>query len=198
MYIKREMPDFTEFAVQYRQPWRLLSRPALIAWLVFYALFLIYAWGGRGCFLMIDNVNLIVHEAGHLLFSYLGHTLMIWGGTILQLFVPLALAAYFAYLRQPAATAFCGLFFFENFLYISVYMADARAQALPLVTVGDSDYVEHDGSDIFSSLGVLQHDLGIAAVVGFLGWLGMIATMGWLAWRASRSARAISTRAARA
>ena len=192
------MPDFTEFAVQYRQPWRPLSRPALIAWLVFYALFLIYAWGGRGGFLMIDNVNLIVHEAGHLLFSYLGYTLMIWGGTILQLFVPLALAAYFAYLRQPAATAFCGFFFFENFLYISVYMADARAQALPLVTVGDSDYVEHDWNYIFSSLGVLQHDLGIAAVVGFLGWLGMIATMGWLAWRAFHSSRVISTRAARA
>src|SRR5438552_9286773 len=192
------MPNFDDFFEHYRQPWRPLSRAALIAWLTFYSLLLIYAWSGGGGFLLIDNVNLIVHEAGHLLFSYLGHTLMICGGTILQLFVPLALAAYFAYLRQPAATAFCGFFFFENFLYISVYMADARAQALPLVTVGDSDYVEHDWNYIFSSLVVLQHDLGIAAVVGFLGWLGMIATMGWLAWRASRSARAISTRAARA
>src|SRR5438445_6745356 len=191
------MPNFDDFFEHYRQPWRSFSRPALVAWLVFDALFLIYAWSGRGGFLMIDNVNLIVHEAGHLLFSYLGHTLMIWGGTILQLFVPLALAAYFAWLRQPAATAFCGFFFFENFLYISVYMADARAQALPLVTVGDSDYVEHDWNHIFSSLGVLQHDLGIAAAVGFLGWLGMLATMGWLVWRASRS-RAISTSAARA
>ena len=191
------MPDFTEFAAHYRQPWRPLSRPALIAWLVFYLLFLLYAWDARGGFLIIDNANLIVHEAGHLLFSYLGYTLMIWGGTILQLFVPLALAAYFAYLRQPAATAFCGFFFFENFLYISVYMADARAQALPLVTVGDSDYVEHDWNYIFSSLGVLQHDLGIAAVVGFLGWTGMIATMGWLAWRAQQSNQQTRAAAAR-
>ena len=188
--------EFDEFREHYRQPWRPLSRAALIAWLTFYSLFLIYAWSGRGGFLLIDNVNLIVHEGGHLLFSYLGYTLMIWGGTILQLFVPLALAAYFAYLRQPAATAFCGFFFFENFLYISVYMADARAQALPLVTVGDSDYVEHDWSYIFSSLGLLQHDLGIAAAVGFLGWLGMLATMGWLIWRAQQSHQ--QTRAAAA
>jgi len=189
--------EFDEFREHYRQPWRPLSRPALIAWLVFYLLFLLYAWDARGGFLIIDNANLIVHEAGHLLFSYLGYTLMIWGGTILQLFVPLALAAYFAYLRQPAATAFCGFFFFENFLYISVYMADARAQALPLVTVGDSDYVEHDWNYIFSSLGLLQHDLGIAAVMGFVGWLGMIATMCWLAWRAQQSNRQTRAAAAR-
>src|SRR5205085_12619971 len=106
------------------------------------------------------------------------------------------LAAYFAYLRQPAAAAICSFFFFENFLYISVYMADARAQALPLLTVGDSDYVEHDRNHIFSSLGVLQHDLGIAAALGLLGWLGMLAAMGWLAWRAQQSNQ--QTRAAAA
>jgi len=76
-------------------------------------------------------------------------------------------------------------------------MADARAQALPLVTVGDSDYVEHDWNYIFSSLGVLQHDLGIAAVVRFLGWTGMIATMGWLAWRAQQSNQQTRAAAAR-
>jgi len=178
------LPEALEdFLEHFRRPWRPLSRIALIAWLVFYALFLVYAWSSGPGFLFIDNANLIVHEAGHLLFSYLGETLMIWGGTILQLFVPLALAAYFAWLRQAAATAFCTFFFFENFLYIGVYMADARAMALTLVTVGDTDYVEHDWNYIFSSLGVLEHDLGIAAFVRFLGWLGMLGTMAWLAWQ---------------
>ena len=51
---------------------------------------------------------------------------------------------------------------------------------LPLVTAGDSDYVEHDWHTIFSSLGVLQYDTKIAAVVSFLGWCGMLATVGVL------------------
>jgi hypothetical protein len=182
-----EVPSsLSGFLDSFREPWQRISPVAVIGWTVFYVLFLLYALFDRSGFLFIDNANLIVHEAGHLLFSYFGQTLMIWGGTILELFVPFALAVYFAYQRQPAATAFCAFFFFENFLYIATYMADARAQQLPLVTVGGSDYVEHDWSYIFSSLGLLQHDTQIAAFVRALGWLGMPATVGWLGWRWKR------------
>ena len=177
----------TDFFDSFREPWKPLSAIALVAWLVCYLSFLLYAVLDRSGYLFIDSANLIVHEAGHLLFSYLGETLMIWGGTIFELFVPFALAVSFAWRRQPAGTAFCAFFFFENFLYIGTYMADARAQQLPLVTVGDSDYVEHDWFHIFSSLGLLQHDTQIAAFVRFLGWLGMMATIAWLAWRWKQS-----------
>ena len=177
----------SDFLSSFREPWQSISAPALIAWLVFYFLFLLYALLDHSGFLFIDNANLIVHEAGHLLFSYLGETLMILGGTIFELFVPFALAVYFAWRRQPPATAFCAFFFFENFLYIATYMADARAQELPLVTVGDSDYVEHDWFHIFSSVGLLQHDTQIAAFVRASGWLGMLAIVGWLVWRWKQS-----------
>jgi hypothetical protein len=65
-------------------------------------------------------------------------------------------------------------------------MADARAMALPLVTTGDTDYVEHDWNTIFTSLGVLQYDTAIAAVVRFLGWCGMIGLVVWLTWQSTR------------
>jgi hypothetical protein len=65
-------------------------------------------------------------------------------------------------------------------------MADARVQELPLVTTGDSDFVEHDFYAIFSSLGVLNHDTQIADVVRLLGWSGMLGTVLWLATRALR------------
>jgi hypothetical protein len=172
----------TDFLDPLREPWRPVPTAAFVAWLIFYSLFLLYALLDRSGFLFIDNANLVVHEAGHLLFSYFGQMLMILGGTIFELFVPFALAISFAYRRQPAGTAFCAFFFFENFLYIATYMADARAQELPLVTVGDSDYVEHDWFHIFSSMGWLQHDTQIAAFVRILGWLGMLATVAWLAW----------------
>ena len=113
---------------------------------------------------------------------------------ILQWLVPLLLAAYFFSQRQTAAFAFCSFFFFENWLYTATYMADARAMVLPLVTAGDSDYIEHDWHTIFSSLGVLQYDTKIAAVVSFLGWCGMMGMVVWLVRRSLKdSVTAIPT-----
>jgi hypothetical protein len=163
--------------------WKPVSRPALAAWLAFYGLFLVYALGNRSGFLFIDQVNLVVHEAGHLLFGWFGSTLGLWGGTLFELIVPAALAVYFIARRQATGAAFSAFFFFENFLYISTYMADARAQVLPLVTVGDPERGEHDWFRIFSQLGLLQHDREIAGAVRTLGWLGMVGTVLWLASR---------------
>jgi hypothetical protein len=163
------------------EPWKPISRPALVAWLIFYLGFLGYAFSAHGGFLFIDNANLVVHEGGHNLFSWFGHTLMLWGGTLLQWLVPFLLALYFFTERQTAGFVFCLFFFFENWLYTATYMADARAQVLPLVTTGDPDFVEHDFFAIFSSLGVLNHDTQIAAVVRLLGWCGMLSVVAWMA-----------------
>ncbi|HVO79821.1 MAG TPA: hypothetical protein VMT28_03770 [Terriglobales bacterium] len=164
------------------QDWQTVPRWAVAAWVGFYVLFLIYAFSMHGAFLFIDFANLIVHEGGHLLFGWFGQTIGIWGGTILQWSVPLLLAAYFFSQRHATAFAFCLFFFFENWLYTATYMADARAMALPLVTAGDSTFVEHDWHTIFSSLGVLQYDTTIAAIVRLLGWCGMLGTVAWLGW----------------
>lgn len=165
------------------EPWKPISRPALFEWLVFYTAFLAYAISARGPGLFIDNANLVVHEGGHNLFGWFGPTLGLWGGTLLQWLVPFLLAAYFFAERQIGGFVFCLFFFFENWLYTATYMADARAQELPLVTTGDPDFVEHDFHAIFSSLGVLQYDTKIAAVVRVLGWCGMIGCVVWLAMR---------------
>ncbi len=166
-----------------REDWRPVSRWAVLAWLVFYVLFMIYAVKSHGGYLFIDSANLVVHEGGHLLFGWFGATLGLWGGTILQWLAPLLLAAYFFCERQPAAFVFCIFFFFENWLYTATYMADARAMVLPLVTTGDSDYIEHDWNTIFTSLGLLAYDTRIAAAVRFVGWCGMLGSVAWLAAR---------------
>ena len=160
--------------------WDPVSRTRLILWLLFYGAFLVYAARNFGQFLFIDCANLVVHEGGHLLFGWFGSTLGLWGGTLLQWLVPLLLATYFFTLRQTAAFVFCAFFFFENWLYTAGYMADARAMQLPLVTVGDPELAEHDWHAIFTSLGCLQYDTAIAAVVRLLGWCGMLAAVALL------------------
>jgi hypothetical protein len=165
------------------RPWKPVSRPEIVAWLVFYVGFLVYAFRAHGEGLFIDAANMVVHEGGHNLFRWFGPTLCLWGGTILQWMVPFLLAIYFFSHRQIAGFVFSAFFFFENWLYTATYMADARAMDLPLVTTGDPDFAEHDFHAIFSSLGVLNHDTQIAAVVRTLGWMGMLAVVAWLAFR---------------
>ena len=165
------------------EDWKPVWPWAMWTWVAFYALFMAYALREGGGVLFVDCANLVVHEGGHLLFGWLGPTLGIWGGAILQWAVPLLLAGYFLCERQLAGTAFCLFFFFENWLYTATYMADARAMSLPLVTVGDPDFGKHDWNTIFSSLGVLQYDTTIAGVVRVLGWCGMVGVVVWFGWR---------------
>jgi hypothetical protein len=173
------------FLKDYFGEWKPISRYAGIGWLCFYLLFLIYAAADRTGFLFLDYVNLIIHEGGHFSFSWFGYTITILGGTLAELIVPLLCAAYFFWQREISGFAFCAFWFFENFPYIGTYMADARAQDLPLVGSGD-----HDWGILFGQWGLLMQDQRIGGATRALGWMGMVAVVGWLAWRTYQSARA--------
>lgn len=160
-----------------------MPRAAFVAWIMFYVLFLYQVGRGSGILLLMDGVFVPIHEGGHLLFRSAGEFISVAGGTFLQLFVPFALAVYFFFRRQAQGVAFCLFFFFEQLLPIATYMADARAQDLPLLTVGDAEYVLHDWNYLFGKLGVLEHDTQIASAVRMIGWLGMIGIVIWLIWR---------------
>jgi hypothetical protein len=164
--------------------WKPISRLGAGAWLVLYVLFLFYAWFNAPNFLFPDFVNLMIHEAGHPLFSFFGNTLMLLGGTLLELIVPAACAIYFFFQRQPYGVAFSSFWFFENFLYIGTYMADARMDSLPLVGSETSDWLL-----LFGQWDLLLYDQKIGHTFRFLGWLGMLATIVWLVYRTYRSAQ---------
>jgi hypothetical protein len=166
--------------------WKPVPRAIMIVACAFYLLFLIQEARGSGPFLMIDLVFIPIHEGGHLLFRFCGEFLAVAGGTLLQLGVPFVLATYFVFQRHVQGAAFCVFFFFEQFLPVATYMADARAQQLPLLTVGDADFVIHDWNYLFGKLGMLQHDTQIAMAVRVLGWIGMLATTGWMVYRSLR------------
>lgn len=178
------------------QPWEPVSRTSAIGWLAFYSLFLIYALTHENGFWPIDTINLIAHEAGHALFSWFGETASLYGGTLLQFFVPLALACYFWLRRKTTAVVFTLFWAFENCLYTGTYMADARAQVLPLVTVGDPEAGGHDWFVIFSRWGLLRYDVAIGTASRIIGWLGMLAALGGLVYRHRQSTKWSSGRGA--
>lgn len=148
--------------------WKPLSRGTIIAWLIVYSVFLLYAALDHSGFLFVDYVNLIIHEGGHFFFSWFGYTITILGGTLGELLVPFLCALYFFWHRELPGFLFSLFWFFENFLYIGVYMADARAEALPLVGAG-----EHDWAILFARWNLLLQDQKIGSITRLLGWTGM-------------------------
>jgi hypothetical protein len=169
------------------QAWQPVPRAGFLLASAFYGLFLLELARGSSVAESIDLVFVPIHEGGHLLFRFFGEFLAVSGGTLLQLGVPVMLASYFVLHRHVQGAAFCMFFFFEQFLPIATYMADARAQELPLLTVGEGDDVIHDWNYLFTKFGVLDHDTQIAQAMRAVGWIGMLATVGWMAWQSWQS-----------
>ncbi len=132
---------------------------------------------------VLDHTNLAFHEAGHVFFGVLGPTLGLYGGTLGQLVFPAAVTASFLHKGAPLSAAFALLWLFQNILNIARYVADARAQQLPLVGNGD-----HDWFNILSRWGALPADTALARLLSILAWLGMLATVLWtgIAWYRDR------------
>ena len=122
----------------------------------------------------IDNINLPVHETGHLMFAAFGDTLQLLGGTLLQLLLPLAFAAYFTMQRDEHAASVGIWWVGQNFVNISTYMSDAQPMSLPLAGGGD-----HDWNILFSEWGVLTHASQYAQLAHGFGFLVMLVATVW-------------------
>lgn len=168
------------------EPWEPVGTPALLAASAGFALLLAAAATSTdGWIPLLDGANLLFHEAGHPLFGLLGwEALGILGGTLMQLLVPLLVGTAFWRKRQTVGFAVALVWTGENALNIARYMADARAQVLPLVGGG-----EHDWALLFGRWGCLARDTEIAAAVRAAGWLMMLCAWAWLGWRWRRDRR---------
>lgn len=163
--------------------WKPLSRPVWIVYLVVSLLFVLYAALNNNNFLFLDYVNLPFHEFGHLLFCFFGEFVCLLGGTITQVLIPACLCVLFVTRGDIGGTAFCGLWTGESLINVSVYIADARRMALPLVGGG-----EHDWNGILGTLHLLAHDTTIAIIVKLFGWLVIAVAVLWLAYMGLRDA----------
>jgi hypothetical protein len=98
----------------------------------------------------LDGVNLAFHEAGHLFLSFGGQTLHVLGGTLGQIFFPVACAVHFLRSDRPFEAALMGVWGAESLMNVARYLGDAQAQALPLV----GGHV-HDWNWLLSRAGIL-------------------------------------------
>ena len=166
------------------EPWARVTPLVLIVSLLFFGLFLYELVHDMEMPHLVDNAFMQIHTGGHTLLRVFGLTAAVAGGTFLQLFVPFAFGLYFVLQRQPLYVALCLFFFFEQFLPIARYMADAQAQQLPWMSIGRYESLIHDWNYLFTQLGVLSYDTMIADIIRSIGCLGMIGVVFWFLWRA--------------
>ena len=175
---KRPVPEHTSVAVTAdagdvaSRAWLFRAR---IGGIVLVALYALRRLANAEHWDLLDDLNLAVHEAGHLVFAPFGEMPGTLGGSLFQVLVPLAFVLYFARTRQRYAAAITLAWVGASLLNVSRYIGDARAQELPLL--GGENSV-HDWWWILIEWDLLERDLGIARVVhaaGALAFVGAVA-----------------------
>jgi hypothetical protein len=137
---------------------------------------------------IFSGITLGVHELGHLLFAPLGHWLGVAGGIIAQVAAPLAVAYGFLRQRDYYAIAVAGAWEGMSLANLATYVADARAQELPLVSPVSGD-PEHDWHYLLSSVGMLRHDTLLAGCVRLAACAALVGSVAFGVWLCVKMAR---------
>ncbi|HSN03521.1 MAG TPA: hypothetical protein VLS44_00955 [Nitrospira sp.] len=129
-------------------------------------------------------INLPFHEAGHLIFSPFGRFMMILGGSLGQVLMPLVcLGTFLLKTRDPFGGSVALWWTAESLMDVAPYINDARAMDLILlggVTGKETD--GHDWNNLLTMLGLLEWDHRLAHLVYSTGILLMLGSFVWGGW----------------
>jgi len=112
------------------------------------------------------GITLGVHELGHIVFAPFGRVVEAAGGSIAQVLAPLIVMWLMRRQRDWFGIAVGATWLAYSLANLATYIADARAQALPLV--GLTDQPEHDWNFLLGHFGVLGADQSLARVARLL------------------------------
>jgi hypothetical protein len=173
-----------------------LALAAVLAWL---------AWNAfrdpDGGVPLLSDIDLAIHEFGHMLFMpfgipFLGTTMMILAGSLTQVAFPLIFVGYFLRRREDGqrrdmfAAMVCLWWSAINLLSVAIYCADSRAGKLLLLdglTGQESD--GHDWNNLLTRWGLLEHDTAIARWMRAIAALVCVGSIVVAFWSAQHPAR---------
>ena len=129
----------------------------------------------------MHRINLVFHEAGHVLFIPFGDFMSVLGGSLGQLIMPLVVTLVFLIRYMNAFAASVGLWWFaQSLMDLAPYIGDARRGELVLLggVTGMDAPGYHDWSNLLSRMGKLSEDRLYAARVDMFGealmWVAIV------------------------
>ncbi|HSB68596.1 MAG TPA: hypothetical protein VLT62_04570 [Candidatus Methylomirabilis sp.] len=114
----------------------------------------------------LDRVDLVFHEAGHAIFGLFGEFIGVLGGSLMQILIPAIVVGCFFFHQQHYSAAVTLFWVAQSLFNLSVYVRDARAQALPLL--GGEDAL-HDWHYLLGRLHLLKWDQACGNLVYLVG-----------------------------
>ena len=127
----------------------------------------------QGSFL--DNVDLPIHETGHLLFRPLGEFIMVAGGSLFQVIFPLVFVGYFVWRRQFYSAAIVFLWVGQSILNVWVYASDAIVMQLFLTSgMTGAEGGFHDWNYLLTETGLIGATKSVAKIIRFTGSVAII------------------------
>jgi hypothetical protein len=127
-------------------------------------------------------INLVFHEAGHILFIPLGEFMMILGGSLFQVLMPLIVAGTFLWQQHNPFGASIGLWWAgQSMMDVAPYINDARDRQLILLGggTGEDRPWMHDWYNLLGRLQLLEQDHRLASFVDLCGEFTMLLAMCW-------------------
>src|SRR5690349_13306904 len=127
----------------------------------------------QGSFL--DNVDLPIHETGHLLFRPFGEFLMVAGGSLFQVIFPAVFVGYFVWYEKYYSASIVLFWVSQSILNVFVYAADAIVMQLVLTSgLTGSEGSFHDWNYLLTATGLITSTKTVAGVIRLFGTLAII------------------------
>ena len=131
-----------------------------------------------GLLSFIRLVDLVFHEAGHVIFGFFGSFIAALGGSLMQVLIPALCAVHFLRHKQPASASAAVFWTGENIIGVAIYVADGRDMKLPLLAEG----LTHDWNYLLSELSLRDAADPLGRLVFMVGVLTLLAAMALLGW----------------
>ena len=137
----------------------------------------------------MHRVDLVFHEAGHVVFMPLGRFMSVLGGSLGQLIMPaIVFGAFLFKHRNPFGASIALWWFAQSALDLAPYINDALVQQTILLggVTGRDRPGYHDWNNILGDLGLLNHAHGIAGFVDLMAEGLIILALVWGAYLLSQ------------
>ena len=156
---------------------------------IIYLIFFIWGWS----FILANHysaelnnsfmhlINLVFHEAGHVIFRLLGDFMTILGGSLVQLLVPIIFLFSFIKHKDTFAASIMLWWLAQSMMDLVAYIDDAQRQEMWLLggVQGKDLPGIHDWNNILGQLGFLNYSHFLATLVSWLAIFIMVLAFIW-------------------